>query len=100
MSSRQVKCPRCGSSEVDVEKTWQLVSPFPDSQGRITVTVMGVMRCRSCGHRWRGPVSKLKVGGRSLEVEGEGGRKVFESGEEARPPKEIVIDLDDILEEE
>lgn len=93
--SRALKCPKCGSTDVAVEKTWQLVSPLPDAQGRITITVMGVVRCNSCGHRWRGPISKLKVGG---GVELEGGR-VLEEEAEAKP-KEIVLDLDEILKEQ
>jgi len=97
---KPLKCPRCGSENIEVVKTWQLVSPFPDSQGRITITVMGVMKCKDCGHSWRGPVSKLKVGGRSVEIEGAKESKIVESGEEPRPPKEIIIDLDDVLNEE
>jgi len=96
----QLKCPKCGSSEVDVEKTWQLVSPLPDAQGRITITIMGVAKCRRCGYKWRGTVSKLKVGGRTVEIEGEKAGKVIESEEEPRPPKEIVLDIDDIMNEE
>lgn len=87
-------CPRCGSVEVDVVKTWQLYSPFPDRRGRITITVMGVMKCNSCGYQWRGVVSKLKVGGGSVEI---GEREI---GEEERRVKEIVLDLEDLEEEE
>lgn len=93
-----LKCPKCGSSNVDVERTWQLTSPLPDSKGRITITVMGVLKCRNCGYRWKGVVSKLKVGGEEVEIEGSK-RKIEDHGE-PRPPKEIVIDLDELLSEE
>ncbi|AFK50465.1 hypothetical protein TCELL_0040 [Thermogladius calderae 1633] len=94
--SKQLTCPRCGSTDVVVEKTWQLVSPLPDSAGRITITVMGMVKCNRCGHRWRATISKLKVGGSSVEIEG---GKRFEEKEE-RKPKEIVLDIDEILREE
>jgi uncharacterized Zn finger protein len=63
--------------------------------GRITITVMGIARCNKCGHRWRATVSKLKVGGASVEIEG--GKKLEEK--EERKPKEIVLDADEILRE-
>ncbi|WP_440059853.1 chromatin protein Cren7 [Thermogladius sp. 4427co] len=93
MSKRGLSCPKCGSTDITIEKTWQLVSPIPDSAGRITITVMGVVRCNSCGYRWRATISKLKVGGSSVELEG--GKKIEQ--EETRKPKEIVLDLDEIL---
>lgn len=88
-----LRCPSCGSSDVEVTRSWTLTSPLPDAHGRITVTVMGVMKCRSCGHTWKGVVGKMKVGG-----EGGGPRKE-EEGEERRG-KEIVLDLDEIMKEE
>jgi len=92
--TRGLICPKCGSKNIDVTKTWSLVSPIPDREGRITVTVMGVLKCRDCGYSWRGVVSKLKV---STQVEVKGGKR--EEIEERRPPREIVIDLDEITEE-
>lgn len=87
------KCPQCGSNEFNVDKTWQLVSPLPDKAGRITITVMGVMTCKRCGHSWRGVVSKIKVGDKGVVV----GDKVLEEKEEKeRRVKEIVIDIDDL----
>lgn len=88
------KCPKCGSASVEVVKTWNMVSPLPDKAGRITVTIMGSLRCRSCGYSWRGPVSKLKIG-KALEMEG--GKRIADKDE--RPPKEIVLDVDEILKE-
>lgn len=86
---QSLKCPECGSSDIEVIRSWTLTSPLPDAYGRITVTVMGVMKCRSCGHTWKGVVSKLKVGG-------EGAGPEREEGEERRG-KEIVLDLDEIM---
>ncbi|MEM1618270.1 MAG: chromatin protein Cren7 [Desulfurococcaceae archaeon] len=92
------KCPKCGSSDVKVVKTWNLVSPLPDKLGRITITVMGVLKCNSCGYSWKSTVSKLKVGG-GIEAESKKGRLVVEE-EDKTPPKEIVLDIGDILQEE
>ncbi len=99
---KKLVCPKCGSTDIDVVKTWQLVSPFPDRKGRITITVMGVVRCRKCGHQWRAVISKLKVGGSEVEIEGgKGSKKLEEEEEEPRRVKEIVLDLEDLdLEEE
>ncbi len=95
---KELKCPRCGSRNIEVIKTWQLVAPIPDKKGRITITVMGSLQCKDCGYKWRGVVSKLKVGGTSIEVEGARGKKVLggEEEQEERRVKEIVIDIDDL----
>ncbi len=90
-------CPRCGTRTEPV-KTWQLVSPFPDSKGRITITVMGSFVCPNCGHRWRAVISKIKVGGDEVEVEA-GQKKASLKKEEARQEKRegeiIEIDIDE-----
>ncbi len=97
---KELVCPKCGSRDVEVVRTWQLVSPFPDKYGRITVTVMGMVECRSCGYRWRATISKLKIGEKGVEVEGRGGKKKVLGGEEKpRRVKEIVLDLEDLEEE-
>ncbi len=88
-------CPKCDSKNINVVKTWNLVSPLPDREGRVTVTVMGVLKCKECGYSWRGVVSKLKVGAR-VEIEGGKGE---ETVVDERPPKEIIIDLDEVLRE-
>ncbi len=69
----------------DPERTWTVVSPIPDSKGRVTVTVMGSFRCPN-GHTWKAVIRKFKSGGE----EGE--------GEEVRPePGEVItLDLSDI----
>lgn len=92
LDMKQRKCPQCGSSDIEVSKTWNLISPLPDSQGRITVTVMGVYRCRACGYNWRGVVSKLKIG-EGIEIAGK------EELVEKRPPKEIILDIEEIRRE-
>ncbi|ADI32279.1 hypothetical protein [Staphylothermus hellenicus] len=102
-SSKQNKlvCPRCGSEDIEIVKQWQLVSPLPDKYGRITITIMGVMQCRRCGYRWRGVISKIKVGGSGVEIEGKKGKKIVGEKEKPRRVKEIVLDLEDLdLEEE
>lgn len=91
------KCPKCGSTQIDVVKTWNLISPLPDKEGRITLTVMGVFKCSSCGYSWKGTVSKLKIG-KGVEAGIEGKQVIVE--EERAPPKEIVLDIEDILKEE
>jgi uncharacterized Zn finger protein len=92
-----LKCPRCGSNNIEVVKSWQLVAPIPDAQGRITVTMMGVVRCGNCGYKWKTTISKIKVGGKSVEIEGGGSKKVLEDESEEREVKEIVLDISDIL---
>ncbi len=92
---KEIRCPKCNSVIGEPIKTWQLISPFPDKKGRITITIMGVFECPECGYRWRGVYSKIKVGGSSVEV---GGREIEE--EERRPPKIIELDLSDLDEED
>ncbi len=90
-------CPRCGT-RVEPSKTWQLVSPFPDSKGRITITVMGSFVCPECGYRWRGVVSKLKVGGEEVELEtGSGSRAKLgtQKKEEKREGAIFEIEIDE-----
>ena len=90
-------CPRCGTRVEEPVKTWQLVSPFPDSKGRITITVMGSFVCPNCGYRWRAVISKLKVGGESVEIEAGGSKQaVAQTGsEEKREGAVFEIDIDE-----
>ena len=95
-------CPNCGTRVNEPKKTWQLVSPMPDSKGRITITVMGSFECPNCGHKWRGVVSKIKVGGEGVEVEAGGKKKELKGGKEAPEPREgeiIELDLEEIEKE-
>ncbi|MFQ6095072.1 MAG: chromatin protein Cren7 [Candidatus Bathyarchaeia archaeon] len=61
-------CPSCGEFVKEPYKTWELVAPFPDKKMRITVTVMGMFKCASCGKTFRGTVSKLKLGSDDVEI--------------------------------
>ncbi|MHA1590789.1 MAG: HTH domain-containing protein [Candidatus Njordarchaeales archaeon] len=67
---RRIKCKNCGyewmPNEVQPLKTWHLISPMPDKQGRITVTVMAVWECPKCGSRVRGVMAKTKIGEESF----------------------------------
>ncbi len=93
-------CPGCGYEVKEPERTWQLVSPLPDSKGRITITIMGSYRCPNCGRKWRGVVSKIKTGGGEVEIEGGGrsSRKISEKSDEDRGTV-IEIDLSELEED-
>ncbi|HDI02450.1 MAG TPA: chromatin protein Cren7 [Ignisphaera sp.] len=96
------QCPRCGTVVTGPVKTWQLVAPIPDSRGRITVTVMGMFECPSCGYKRRGVVSKIKVGSEGVEMESRKGRGVKLEAEESAKPREgtvIELSLEDIMSE-
>jgi predicted RNA-binding Zn-ribbon protein involved in translation (DUF1610 family) len=95
-------CPSCGTKVKEPIKTWQLVSPLPDSYGRITITVMGSFICPSCGNKWKGVISKIKAGGSSIEIESKKGVKKIGSEETTEENKGEVIELDisDLDEEE
>ncbi len=78
-------CPRCGTRVSEPIKTWTLVSPIPDKKGRITITVMGLFKCPSCGYTWRAVLKKIKSDVGEPEEEGE------------REPGEIIeIDLSEL----
>ena len=62
------KCPDCGAEVAEPYKTWELVAPFPDKKMRITVTIMGMFQCPQCGRRFRGVVSKVKLGPEGAEI--------------------------------
>ncbi|HDN75721.1 MAG TPA: chromatin protein Cren7 [Acidilobales archaeon] len=98
-----VKCPMCGTEVKNPEKTWQLVAPLPDAEGRITITVMGVFKCPNCGYRWKTKVSTLKVGPEG-EVEIETRKRRKRRKEERKEPKPsgpiIEVDISDIIKEE
>ncbi|ACP35401.1 conserved hypothetical protein [Sulfolobus islandicus Y.G.57.14] len=96
-------CPNCGTKVEKAQKTWQLVSPLPDSYGRITITVMGSFVCPNCGHKWKSVVSKIKAGGSSVEIEGKKGVKKIQSKdseEKANEGEVIELDLSDLDEDE
>jgi len=65
--TKLIVCKKCGYSwdprTIDPEKTWHMVSPMPDKEGRITVTILGIWTCPNCENKVRGVVSKMKIGG-------------------------------------
>lgn len=87
-------CPRCGAEAGEPEKTWHLVSPIPDSRGRVTITIMGIYKCPSCGHRWRATISKIKAG-EDVEIGGAGETRE-KTETESRRGQVIEIDLSDL----
>jgi len=92
---RRNTCPICGTVVEEPYKTWQLYSPLPDSKGRITITVMGMFQCHNCGYKWRGVVSKIKVGGEEVEIEGSKGvSKLKSEGKPARKREGEIIEID------
>lgn len=95
-------CPMCGTKVEKPYKTWQLVAPMPDAYGRITITVMGMFECPSCGHKWRAVISKIKTGGGEVEVETTKGKKKLGTKQPVakRQGQIIEIDLDELDEEE
>jgi len=86
-------CPACGT-HTEPKKTWQLTSPFPDSKGRITITIMGSFECPKCGHKWRAVVSKIKVGGDSVEVEASGKKAGIQDSKTAAKREGPVFEID------
>ena len=59
-------------------KTWNLVSPMPDKQGRMTITIMGTFTCPHCERRNISVVSKFKD---------------VEEGEQKKSKQEKLIEL-------
>ncbi len=96
-------CPECGTRVAEPKKTWQLVSPMPDSHGRITITIMGSFECPNCGHKWRAVISKIKVGGDEVEVETKNKKKKLKGSQKPKEDREegevIELDLSDIEKE-
>jgi len=89
-------CSRCGTRVEGPEKTWQLVAPIPDAYGRITITVMGSFRCPSCGAAWKAVVSKVRVGGEDVEVEGAKGVRRFAPKRPVKREGEVIeVDIDE-----
>jgi len=65
---KQKVCPSCGEAVKDPYKTWELIAPFPDKKMRITVTILGMFKCPSCGKSFKGVVSKVKMGAEGIEI--------------------------------
>ncbi len=97
-----VKCPKCGT-EVQPQKTWQLVAPLPDADGRVTIIVMGSFRCPNCGYSWRQKISTIKVGPEGEVEVGKAAkkkRKKKEKKKESSGGKVIEIDLSELYRDE
>ncbi|MFW9856422.1 MAG: hypothetical protein ACFFFG_15325 [Candidatus Thorarchaeota archaeon] len=62
--SKTIVCKKCDTTINPVEtppsKTWQLVSPMPDKEGRVTLTIMGSFRCPTCGASIKASLKKIK----------------------------------------
>jgi len=58
----KLKCKNCGNTSFGAPlKTWQMCSPLPDSEGNITITIMGSFECPNCGKKVRGAIKKIKT---------------------------------------
>ena len=62
----KILCKQCGSAfssirDVKIIKTWHMVSPIPDKQGRLSINVMAVWECPICGARNRGKISTIRT---------------------------------------
>ncbi len=66
--TKQNTCPECRTPAKEPYKTWELVAPFPDKRMRITVTILGMYECPQCGKKFRGVVSKTKLGSEGIEL--------------------------------
>jgi len=66
--TRENVCPDCRAPAKDPYKTWELVAPFPDRKMRITVTVFGMYECPKCSKKFKGIVSKAKLGAEGIEL--------------------------------
>ncbi len=58
-----IKCS-CGNewlpNEVPTNKEWNMVSPMPDAQGNVTITIMASWSCPKCGKSKTGAKGKTK----------------------------------------
>lgn len=61
---KQISCKKCGCIINPIQhppdKTWQLISPMPDKEGRVTLTIMGAFRCPECGASVRTAMKKIR----------------------------------------
>jgi hypothetical protein len=61
---KKISCKKCGReinpTETPPLKTWQLISPLPDKEGRVTLTIMGSFRCPDCNASVRAAMKKIK----------------------------------------
>lgn len=61
---KKISCKKCGHVinpiETPPEKTWQLISPMPDKEGRVTLTIMGSFHCPICNASVRASLKKVR----------------------------------------
>ncbi|UCG90557.1 MAG: chromatin protein Cren7 [Candidatus Heimdallarchaeota archaeon] len=61
---KKISCKKCGHilnpTENPPEKTWQLISPMPDKDGRVTLTIMGSFHCPTCNASIRASLKKIR----------------------------------------
>jgi len=61
---KKISCKKCGyiinPIETPPEKTWQLISPMPDKEGRVTLTIMGSFHCPMCNASVRASLKKIR----------------------------------------
>lgn len=63
-TKKQISCKKCGyiinPIQHPPDKTWQLISPMPDKEGRVTLTIMGAFRCPECNASVRTAIKKIR----------------------------------------
>jgi transcription initiation factor TFIIIB Brf1 subunit/transcription initiation factor TFIIB len=73
--TKRISCSKCGTvinpKENPPLKTWNLVSPMPDKEGRVTLTIMASFECPGCGKSLRAALQKIK----GDEIDGTGASK-------------------------
>lgn len=64
--TKKIVCKNCGTvvnpAENPPSKTWNLISPMPDKDGNVTLTIMGSFTCSNpdCGKNIKAAVQKIK----------------------------------------
>lgn len=60
---KPIKC-KCGNTwmphEVPTNKEWNMISPMPDKDGNVTITIMATWTCPKCGKTKTGAKGKTK----------------------------------------
>ena len=60
---KPIKC-KCGNTwqphEVPTNKEWNMISPMPDKDGNVTITIMATWTCPQCGKSKTGAKGKTK----------------------------------------
>lgn len=69
----KIKCKKCGSifnssNKINIIRTWHMISPIPDKNGNLTITIMASWTCPNCGSKNTGKISTIKS---NLDAHGE-----------------------------